>query len=203
MSTGDVPPFVAHVGDEPLGVAAIGLERAGRRALLERQVVAEAVELKSKHRAFVQHAPTLTESRARARSWRRRCRRCPRRGRSSPCPSLVLPLTLTCDASSAERRGEPNAHQLAVRRDARLLGDDRDVDLLHDPAERPNALHRDAQHLDRVAPVVGRIVVGEHLADVAGRRGAEDRVGDRVRDGVAVGVSDEMHVARNGERRRG
>ena len=44
---------------------------------------------------------------------------------------------------------------------------------------------------------VRRIAIGEHLADVAGRRRAEDGVGDGVRDGVAVGMAFEVHVARN------
>ena len=43
--------------------------------------------------------------------------------------------------------------------------------------------------LRAVGPGVFRIVIGEQLADVVGADGAQNGVGDRVQDGVAVAVA--------------
>ena len=106
-----------------------------------------------------------------------------------PMPSLVFPFTLTSSTLDAERRRETRAHQLAVRR--RSAASRRRS--RRRPAARASRIVRDradggAEHLDRVAALVGRIAIREHLADVARAGGAEDRVGDGVRDRVAVGM---------------
>ena len=47
----------ASIVDEPFDVAAIRFDGARRRALLERQKIVEALEVKSKNCAFVQGHP--------------------------------------------------------------------------------------------------------------------------------------------------
>src|SRR5512133_3201201 len=117
---------------------------------------------------------------------------------ADPAHALVrLPLHAHRLRRDAQRGGEALAHLAAVGRDLRLLGDHGDVDLLHDEADRANALDGGSEHLDRVPAAVRRVGVGEHLADVARRGGAEDGVGDRVRYGIAVGVADEADLGRN------
>src|SRR5215208_5135926 len=84
-----------------------------------------------------------------------------------------------------------------MRRDPGLLGDDRDVDLLHAPSEGANARYRRAKHFDRVLAGVRWIAIGKHFADVACRGGAKNRVGDCVRGRVTVRVTGEVNVAGN------
>jgi len=74
------------------------------------------------------------------------------------------------------------------------LGDDDDVDLTDAPTRVAYARHRGLQHPDGVAAGVRRIGIGEHLADVPERGGAEHGIRDGVRNCVAVGVTVEVVV---------
>ena len=97
----------------------------------------------------------------------------------------------------AKRLGDRFAHRRAVRRNARVLGDDRDIDLLG--AEPGVVDPRDcgAEHGDRVGAAVGGILIREHLANVAGADGSENGVGHRMGDRVPVGMAVQMDVGRN------
>src|SRR6185369_6222037 len=70
-----------RVLDEAPDVAPICLERARRNALLERQEIAEPVDLEAELCAFVGHEAITARW---TRRWQPRCTRCPRRVRSSP-----------------------------------------------------------------------------------------------------------------------
>jgi hypothetical protein len=106
----------------------------------------------------------------------------------APRPSLVLPFHEHGLGRDGERRGQSLAHRRTMRSDLVPLGDDRDVGVDHRPPGRARPFDGQPQHLDRVAARVGGVGVREQLADVAERRGAEHRVGERVRGHVAVGV---------------
>ena len=104
---------------------------------------------------------------------------------------------LTASTRNPSAAASARAHGFAMRADARVLGNDGDVDLLRHEAARADAIDRGAQHLEGIASPCGRVLIGEHLADVAGTRGTEQRIGDRVRDRIAIGVAREMHIAGN------
>ena len=53
------------------------------------------------------------------------------------------------------------------------------------------------QHLARVAPAVGRVGVGKHLADIAQSRGSQQRVGHRVQQRVGVAMPHGRSIAGN------
>ena len=142
-------PSRARTSTSRSDVAAIGLERARRRPLLERQEVVEAVELKAKHRALVQHRPLTTP---RTRSSRRRCRRCLRRGRSSPCLRSSFPSRSRRRRVDAERRGQ--TRRASARGATRSRGFSATIATSTCCTRQPsaaNARHGGAQHLDRVA----------------------------------------------------
>ena len=103
-------------------------------------------------------------------------------------PSLVLPFTLTCDASQSSAPARLRANRVDVRRQLRLLRDDDDVDVDDRIARVVHDGHRAPQQLDAVGVLPGRIGVGKVTADVARARGAEHRVGHRMADRVGVGV---------------
>ena len=79
-------------------------------------------------------------------------------------------------------------------RERRLLGDDRAVGLRQRVARDRDELVRRAQQLHRVGVLPLRIGVGKQLADVARAGGAEDGVGERVRDGVGVRMAGEARA---------
>jgi len=70
------------------------------------------------------------------------------------------------------------------------LGDDGAVEIDDAEAGVVDASDGFAEEVGRVAAVVGGVVVGEQLADVALGDGAEQRVGDGVEEDVAVGMGD-------------
>ena len=115
-----------------------------------------------------------------------------------PHPFVRFPLDAHRVGRDVQCGSNPKFHHLAMRRNSRPLGDDRDIYLVDDPSEGSNTADRGAEHLERVLALVRRIAIGKHLPDVARAGGAEDCIGDRVGDRVAVRVPLEMHVARNG-----
>lgn len=98
---------------------------------------------------------------------------------------------------NVKRLGDRFAHRRAVRRNPRVLGDDRDIDLLGAEPGVVDPRDRGPEHRDRVGATVGGILIGEHLANVAGADGSEDGVGHRVGDRVPVGMAVKMDVGRN------
>ena len=57
---------------------------------------------------------------------------------------------------------------------------------------------RRAEQLHGIGVLPLRVAVGKELADVAGTRGAENRVGERVRHGVGIAMPGEPALMRNG-----
>ena len=100
-----------------------------------------------------------------------------------PAHALVrLALHADVVGPNAERGGEASASSArdamrssASRRRSRRRPAGRASPSIGDPRDGG------AQHLDGIPALVRGIAIGEHLADVARGRGAEDRVGDRVR----------------------
>ena len=120
-----------------------------------------------------------------------------------PMPSFVFPFTLTAATSTPSAAASTTRIACTMRADLRSFGDNRDVGVMHYPAERTDAVDRQAQHLDGIAPAVFRVGVGEHLANVTGTGSAEHGIGQRVGDRVTIGVADERDIGRDGARRRG
>src|SRR6186997_488 len=89
------------------------------------------------------------------------------------------------------RLGECPLHQRLVGAEPGLLADQGGVDVDDRPGDRADD---GAQEVDRVGVLEGRIVVGEHLADVAAAVGAEQGVDHRVGEDVGVGVALEPQV---------
>ena len=100
---------------------------------------------------------------------------------TKPIDSFVFPLMLRLHARS-RARPRPAAHGIPVRRDLRRLRDDDDVYLRDAPALRCETLVRERQHLDGITAGVRGIRIGEHLSDVAERRGTEYGVSNGVTD---------------------
>ena len=60
-----------------------------------------------------------------------------------------------------------------------------------------HARHRDAQHLDRIAPLVRGVGIRKEFADVARVCRAKNGVGERVTNRVAVGMRDGVYLTRD------
>ena len=97
----------------------------------------------------------------------------------------------------AEHRREVGAHLIDVRRELRLFEDDGGVDVADREAFRVHHLDGPAQQVDARGALPLRIGVGEMAADVAGARGAEDRVGDGVAYRIGIRMSREASLKRN------
>src|SRR4051812_45819027 len=150
--------------------------------------------METEHRAFVHHGALSSDSADRRD-----------RDASDPFASadpahafVRFPFDAHGVGVDRENRCHARLHHLAMRRNLRAFGDDRDIYLVYDPSECSNSLNSRAEHLERIFAFVRGIAVGKHLADIPRARGAEDRVGDRMGDRVTVRVSLEMYVARNG-----
>src|SRR5256885_12135084 len=82
----------ARVRDQSFDIAAISVERLRRASLLQREEVAEAVELKAKLRALVLHPPDHNEFET---SVATAMHAIPSPRPIQPMPSFVFPFTLT------------------------------------------------------------------------------------------------------------
>ena len=115
---------------------------------------------------------------------------------TKPMPSPVVALTLTWRVGDLERGRQVVAHLVLARAGLRALHDDRRVDVL----DRHPALgeHRrdGAQQRERVGAAPALVGVREVRADVVEPGGAEQRVDDRVREHVRVGVPGEPEQLR-------
>ena len=103
----------------------------------------------------------------------------------------LVGLSLYADRvhGDAERLREGRTDAIDVRRELRLLGDDHGIHVLHDVARGLHELHRARQQPQAVGALVLRIGIGKVPADVALRGGAQNRVGDRVAQRIAVGMA--------------
>src|SRR5438309_3060587 len=97
----------------------------------------------------------------------------------------------------AEVRGDVGDHARHVRRHARLLGDDRGVEVDDLEAQLFQFPRNVAQQPAAVNAGVAGIAVGIMPPDVAKARGAEQRVADRVRKHVGVGMPQQALVMRD------
>ena len=84
--------------------------------------------------------------------------------------------------------GDPRAHGVAMRADARRLADHRDVEMRDQPAAGAHALDRERQEAIGGGAAPLRIAGREVHADVAVRDRAEDRVHQAVQHDVGVGM---------------
>ena len=126
---------------------------------------------------------------ASSRDGRDRQRRDPLLAADEPHPLPRVALTLTWPRSSPS--APASRPRIASRTGASLGRSSTTVASTCDdvsPASASSATRR-AQQLDRVRARVARVGVGEVLADVAERAGAEHRVDDRVGEHVGVGVA--------------
>ena len=91
----------------------------------------------------------------------------------------------------ADGPGEARAHLVPVRSDARFLADEHAVGVHELPAGILDALVGDAEEVERRGALPLRLAGREERADVLQAGSAEQRVDERVREHVAVGVADE------------
>ena len=121
--------------------------------------------------------------------------RAPRSTRPAPTgPMLLGRLGLHVDLLDRDRQRlrDALAHGQDVRRHLRRLRDDGAVDVADLPAGlRARGAPASASSASESAPRKLRVGVGEVVADVAQRGGAEQRVGDRVAQRVGVGVAEQ------------
>jgi len=112
------------------------------------------------------------------------------------CPSLAdgvdllvgLALQIDLRPLALEQAGDVGDHFALARAQRGALADDGDVDVADPPARLSNQIPGRGEEARRVGSLPLRIVVGELLADVRQTDGPEERIGDRVEDGVAVAV---------------
>ncbi len=88
---------------------------------------------------------------------------------------------------AAEILSDKDAHLRNMRQHFRRPGNNRDVDVAERIALGLNAAPCFAQQFAAIGAFKRRIGIGEQLADIAQRRGAKQRVGQRMQRDVAVG----------------
>ena len=121
----------------------------------------------------------------------------------NPRWSVVVARTAICAALDAERAGEPLRHLVANVTDARLLADQHAVGVDELPARLAHLAVGLPEQVERRRAAVLLVARREERADVSEVRRAEERVDERVRDHVAVGVTGETswivdrHAAEN------
>jgi hypothetical protein len=110
--------------------------------------------------------------------------------------SLVrLPLDTYVACVDAECASESRTHVCSMRRNLRSFGDDDDVYVGDSPSRTANADNRGGEHLDGVTIAIRRILIGEHLPDVAECGCSQHGVSDGVRDRIAIRVTVQVKVA--------
>ena len=118
---------------------------------------------------------------------------------ASELANALVRLALDADARGrhAERSGDVRAHGVDVRREPGSLGDDGRVDVADFQAAVAKELGGPPQQVNARCVVPDGIGVRKVPADIAFRRRSENRVGDRVADGVGVGIPEQPAVERN------
>jgi transposase InsO family protein len=97
----------------------------------------------------------------------------------------------------AEYAGKTAGDLLATRGELWALEDHGGVDVHDPPAGVPQERQRMAQQLQRVGVPVALVGVREVLADIAEPGGPEQRIDDRVRENVGIGVPVEAALLRD------
>lgn len=114
-------------------------------------------------------------------------------------PLVGLSLDVDAAGLDGEDAGEVGAHGVLVRGESWALEDDGGVEVFDVPAERGGAVRGGGEEDLGVLGLVARVGVGEELADVGEGKGAENRVGDGVVEGVAIGVGDGAGIVGEGD----
>src|SRR5260370_12302680 len=89
----------------------------------------------------------------------------------------------------AEARGQVGAHCAKVRLEAGLLGDDGAVDVDDAVARLLDDGGRSREQVEAGRVLVPGVVGGKVLTDVSQRRGAEQRVDDRMSQHIGIGMA--------------
>ena len=98
---------------------------------------------------------------------------------------------------AAEIFSDKDTHLRDMRQHFRCLGDNGDVDVAERIAFGLNAAPRFAQQFAAVGAFKRRIGIREQLANIAERRSAQQRVGQRMQRDVAVGMGQQPFFIRN------
>src|SRR5262249_14195504 len=110
-----------------------------------------------------------------------------------PKPLVLVPRTLTASAatrrSQAKEAGDAGADLADMRRDPRGLGDDDRVDVRNRESALLGQLARTFHEECAVGLAPSRIGIRKLLADRSFPGGAEQRIGQRVEQGITVGVA--------------
>lgn len=95
----------------------------------------------------------------------------------------------------ADRRSDDLAqsvdHGASIRRELRRLQHDCGIDVRNSPAFGPDQCNRGRKQLHAVGTLPLWICVGEMLTDVAQARRTEQGIGNRMRNRIRVGMSDQ------------
>jgi hypothetical protein len=100
-------------------------------------------------------------------------------------------------ATVAQRVGDALAHGRDMRRKPGRLRDHGGIDVADLPAALAHPLGRLAQQLDRVGTLETLVGVGKVAANVAQARAAEQRIGDRMEQGIGIRMAQQPFVRRD------
>ena len=112
-------------------------------------------------------------------------------------PSLLLAFTPMQPASAARRAATFSRICCDEGRELRPLDDDRRIQIDDGEAGVAHRLGALREQPHRIGVLPACVGVGKARAEVPERRGAEQRVGDRMRKHVAVGVAERAALERN------
>ena len=106
-------------------------------------------------------------------------------------PLVGLALDVHAARLDAKVGGDIDDHRRDVRRDLGCLRDHRRVDVADTPSRASNRLQRATQQHAAIGAAKPLVGIGEHAADVAEPRRAEQRIRDRVQQRVGVGMAEQ------------
>ena len=93
--------------------------------------------------------------------------------------------------------GEVGAHGIAVRGDLGLLAGNGAVGIDKLKAQLTRIVHHTGKQHHRVGALIGRIGVGEQFADVSPAAGAQNSVGQRVREHIGIRMAQQTALVGN------
>jgi hypothetical protein len=96
-----------------------------------------------------------------------------------------------------ENFGEPFADSLAVHEEFGALGENDAIEIGDLPTECEHVVEGRPKHVGRISPLVDRIGLGEHLADIAQGRGAEQGVGNGMQQHIGVAKAEQLAIVRD------
>src|SRR6266550_1838569 len=122
-------------------------------------------------------------------------------GESFPLPDpshafICLPFDAHARRIDTERGRESRPYFVTMGREPRSLSDDADVHLIDAVSNSRDSSYRGLEHSDGIAVLIGWIGVWKHLADVTQTCRAEDRVGNRVANGISVRMTEQAEFRR-------